>query len=74
MAEEKKVLLREGAPIPAIQSVGDSLQKMGAPIPGIQAVPSQSILPPQELIPPAQPAQEQKPNAPAQKSGATSGS
>lgn len=77
MAEEKKVTLREGAPIPKIQPVGDPLQKMGAPIPGIQPLPTEVAPPAQEQKPPAQPAppaQEQKPTAPAPTSGAHSGS
>lgn len=71
MTEEKKVLLREGAPIPTIQPVGGQLQKMGAPVPGIQAVPAQPITPAQKR---EQSAQEQKPAVPAPTSGASSGS
>ena len=77
MAEEKKVVLREGAPIPKIIPVGDTLQKMGAPIPGIQAVPNQPIPSTQEQKPPsqsAQPADPPKPPTPAPNSSGSSGS
>jgi uncharacterized membrane protein len=41
MAEQKQVPLKEGAPIPTIQQVPQTLQK-GAPVPGIQQVPQQT--------------------------------
>ncbi|MDI9332231.1 MAG: DUF4236 domain-containing protein [Alphaproteobacteria bacterium] len=41
MAEQKQVPLREGAPVPTIQQVPQTLQK-GAPVPGIQQVPQQT--------------------------------
>jgi hypothetical protein len=40
MAEQKQVPLREGAPVPTIQQVPQTVQK-GAPVPGIQQVPQQ---------------------------------
>ncbi|QJD30959.1 hypothetical protein [Methylococcus geothermalis] len=41
MAEQKQVPLREGAPVPTIQQVPQTVQK-GAPVPGIQQVPQQT--------------------------------
>jgi hypothetical protein len=41
MAEQKQVPLKEGAPVPNIQQVPQTLQK-GAPVPGIQQVPQQT--------------------------------
>lgn len=41
MAEQKQVPLREGAPVPSIQQVPQTVQK-GAPVPGIQQVPQQT--------------------------------
>lgn len=41
MTEQKQVPLREGAPVPAIQQVPQTVQK-GAPVPGIQQVPQQT--------------------------------
>lgn len=40
MVEQKQVPLREGAPIPTIQQVPQTVQR-GAPVPGIQQVPQQ---------------------------------
>lgn len=41
MAEKRQVPLREGAPVPTIQQVPQTVQK-GAPVPGIQQVPQQT--------------------------------
>ena len=41
MAEQKQVRLKEGAPVPTIQQVPQTVQK-GAPVPGIQQVPQQT--------------------------------
>lgn len=41
MAEQKRVPLKEGAPVPNIQQVPQALQK-GAPVLGIQQVPQQT--------------------------------
>jgi len=40
MTEQKRVLVTDGAPIPTIQQVSDTLTR-GAPIPGVQKVPVQ---------------------------------
>lgn len=41
MAEEKKVLLREGAPVPQIQKIPQVDVQRGAPVPGVQKLPQQ---------------------------------
>lgn len=41
MAEERKVPLREGAPVPQVQKIPQSDVQRGAPVPGIQKVPQQ---------------------------------
>lgn len=41
MAEEKKVLLREGAPVPQVQKIPQADVQRGAPVPGVQQVPQQ---------------------------------